>query len=285
MTWQATWPDEKPIQWIPILGYHRLVEATPADDSWHICTRRERFQRQMEWFARLGWRTLSLEEAGARLMRGERIPPRHFVITFDDGYLDTLTVGIPILRDLGFTATVFVVSGLVGERNEWDKGIGHVAPLMTWTQLEQVLGLGFSIGSHTVTHPHLDRLPSDVARRELLESRQVLERRLGVPIRTFCYPYGHWNEQVRALVAHAGYDVACDETGRSAHGRYTLARTNPGYWPPALTPLVRSQSWYYTLNRSGVLGLPRRLKQALRPARRGLRETTEGTEDHGGHGE
>lgn len=255
-----------PLQWSPILGYHRLVKTKPADDRWGICTTRERFERQMEWFARLGWHTLSLAEAGERLIRGEHIPPRHFVITFDDGYVDTLTVGIPILRALGFTATVFVVSGLVGAHNLWDEGIGHVAPLMTWAQLEQVLDAGCSIGAHTVSHPHLDRIPLDAAHQEILDSRLAIERQLGIPVRTFCYPYGHWNPQVVRLVQEAGYDLACNIMGRTEHGRYLLARTDPGYWSPVLTPLVRCQPWYYALNRSGLLDLPRHLRRVIQPA-------------------
>lgn len=258
---------EQALQWIPILGYHRLVETIPDDDDWGICTTTQRFREQMAWFARLGWRTLSLEDAGARLLRGERVPSRHFVITFDDGYVDTLTVGIPILRSLGFTATVFVVTGLVGQANSWDEGQGNVAPLMTWDQLEQVVAQGFAIGSHTVSHPHLDRISPDEVSRELVGSREELQRRLGVASGAFCYPYGHWNEQVVASVAEAGYDIACNNIGRPEHGRYILARTNPGYWRPAFTPLVRCQPWYYELNRSGVLDLPRKLKLALRPPR------------------
>ncbi len=252
------------IQWIPILGYHRVVEELPPRDYWNVCTTRQRFYEQMAWFARLGWRTLSLEEAGARLVRGERVPPQHFVITFDDGYVDTLTVALPILEQFGFTATVFMVAGLVGQQSIWDDGHSWVAPLMTWEQLGEVVRRGFSVGSHTVSHPHLSRLPGDAVRRELIDSRSMLEKQLGIPVRTFCYPYGDWSTDVCAAVAEAGYDVACNNVGRREHGRYILARTDPGYWHPALTPLVRSQPWYFEANRRGWLEMPQRSAATLR---------------------
>jgi peptidoglycan/xylan/chitin deacetylase (PgdA/CDA1 family) len=138
---------------------------------------------------------------------------------------------------------------------------------MTWAQLEQVLASGCAVGSHTVSHPHLHHLPADAARRELADSRDAIQRHLGIVPRTFCYPYGDWNADVVQLVAHAGYDVACNNIGRREHGRYLLARTNPGYWTPALTPLVRCHPWYFELNRSGLLEMPRKLKQLLRPPR------------------
>lgn len=244
--------------WMPILAYHRLVEETPADDYTFICLTRERFEQQMKWFARLGYRTLSLEEAGRRLVAGERIPPRHFVITFDDGYVDTLTVGAPILQRFGFTATVFVVSSLVGKRNSWDEGKANQAPLMGWDQIKEWLRAGFSVGSHTTSHPHLNRLSGDEVRHELVESRRQLEAELGVPVQTFCHPYGDWSYDILPYVRDAGYLVACNDSGRLEHGRFILARVNPCYWPPILTPLVRSQRWYFALNRSGALALPQR---------------------------
>jgi len=241
-----------PAPWVSIVGYHRIVAMRPEDDYWHICTTRERFTSQMRWFARSGYRTLSLEQVADLIIRGERIPPRHFVITFDDGYQDTLTEAAPVLKHHGFTATMFVVTGLVGERNIWDEGKGNVAPLMTWEQVKQWVKLGFSVGAHSVSHPHLSQLTPEEVRHELIESRKTLESVLGTQIRTFCYPFGDWSDVVCSLVAEVGYDLACDDVGRKEHGRYSLARCNPAYWPPALTPLIRSQRWYFELYRRGL---------------------------------
>jgi hypothetical protein len=47
------------IPWLPILGYHRIVEDIPPRDHMNVCTTHRRFHQQMAWFARLGWRTLS----------------------------------------------------------------------------------------------------------------------------------------------------------------------------------------------------------------------------------
>ena len=255
--------DMPTTQWIPILGYHRIVEDLPPYDRCWLCMSRRQFEQQMRWFARLGYRTLSLEEAGTRLMRGERIPPRHFVITFDDGYVDTLTIAAPVLRAFGFTATVFVVTGLVGRQNIWDDHQTCLAPLMSWKQIHQWAEMGFSVGSHTMSHPHLSRVPLSDARTELVTSRQTLEQHLGRPIQTLCYPYGDWSEEVRWLVPEAGYSVACNDVGRREHGPYILARTDPRCWPTSLAPLVCSEPWYFEANRRGMLPVVQRTMHFL----------------------
>ncbi len=215
------------MQRIPILAYHRIVDELPQDDFYEICIRRELFERQMRTLAADGYTTLSLE-AASRLMRGRApIPEKSFVLAFDDGYLDTFELAVPTLREVGFTATVFVVAGLVGRRSLWDAGKCCTAPLMGWAHLEQLLRWGFSIGSHTVTHPELRYLRPDDARYEIEHSRRVLEDRLGVPITTFCYPFGQWDETSYRLVRAAGYAAACNDAWRKEHRPFALARMDP----------------------------------------------------------
>jgi peptidoglycan/xylan/chitin deacetylase (PgdA/CDA1 family) len=247
--------------WVPILGYHRVLPARPAGDRLQVSVTTSRLETQMRWFARMGYRTISLDEAARSLEAGRAVPRRRFVVTFDDGYVDTLTHAVPVLERFGFTATVFVVTGLVGGTNRWDEGVAPAAPLMTWDQLSELLRRGFDVGSHTVTHPRLTRLPPGAARHELEESRRTLRERLGIDARTFCYPWGDWAPWVRDLVAEAGYRAACDDVGRTSNERLVLARADPTYWLAPLTPLLRSREAYFRVQRSPAL---RRLAAAIR---------------------
>jgi glycosyltransferase involved in cell wall biosynthesis/peptidoglycan/xylan/chitin deacetylase (PgdA/CDA1 family) len=70
------------------------------------------------------------------------------------------------------------------------------------------LGQDFEIGAHTMTHPHLDRLGPAAARREITESKETLEHVTGQPMRSFCYPYGDYNEETKRLVREAGFSRA-----------------------------------------------------------------------------
>jgi peptidoglycan/xylan/chitin deacetylase (PgdA/CDA1 family) len=215
------------VQRIPILTYHRVVDAVPGDDYYGNCMPRELFAAQMRTLAAAGYRTLGLEDAAALMRRRTPPPPRCVAITFDDGYLDTFEAAVPILRRFGFTATVFVVAGLVGRHSLWDAGKCCTAPLMGWPHLLRLLDWGFAIGSHTLTHPELSALPRDEARHEIVESRARLERGLGRAITSFCYPFGEWDETTYRLVRAAGYTAACNDHWRDEHRPLALARRLP----------------------------------------------------------
>jgi peptidoglycan/xylan/chitin deacetylase (PgdA/CDA1 family) len=217
------------MQHIPILAYHRIVDDVPVDDYYNNCLRRELFVEQMRALADGGYRTIPLETA-ALLMRRRTPPPDKVVaITIDDGYLDTFEAAAPILREHGFTATVFVVAGLVGRRSLWDVGKCCTAPLMDWEQIRQLIAWGFSIGSHTVTHPELSQLSPADARYEIEHSRHILEERLGQSVPMFCYPFGEWNETTYRIVRDAGYLAACNDTWRHEHRPFAMARVDGRY--------------------------------------------------------
>lgn len=64
------------------------------------------------------------------------------------------------------------------------------------------------LGSHTVTHPLLTRIPIEAAKDEIFDSKQMLESQYDKPISKFCYPRGYANDEIRQLVREAGYTYA-----------------------------------------------------------------------------
>lgn len=180
-----------------ILTYHaigpRRHDMTVSADS---------FKAQMEFLARTQ-RVITLEAAVA----GEP----GVAITFDDGFVDNLTIAAPILSALKLPATVFMVAGRAGNYldNEPDRAHGR---LMDWDQLRQIQQFGIAIGAHTLSHPRLALLPLASQREEIARCKQELEERLGVPITAFAYPYGSardYTAETMALVQEAGYHFAC----------------------------------------------------------------------------
>jgi peptidoglycan/xylan/chitin deacetylase (PgdA/CDA1 family) len=103
---------------------------------------------------------------------------------------------------------------------------------MDAAQVRDWLAAGHEIGSHSLTHPWLTRLPVPAAREEIAASRKQLEDLFGVPIAHFCYPYGDWNEKVRNLVEAAGYKTACTTqpgVNTPADSLFTLKRFTARY--------------------------------------------------------
>src|SRR2546425_672255 len=104
----------------PVLCYHRVggqleVGVTRVAKSV--------FARQMTTLARAGWKTLTLDQFAERLQPGHsafRTPHSAFLLTFDDGYASLAEHVYPILADVGFTATTFLITDHVGRLNTWD---------------------------------------------------------------------------------------------------------------------------------------------------------------------
>jgi peptidoglycan/xylan/chitin deacetylase (PgdA/CDA1 family) len=192
---------------LPILGYHNVAMA-PKDALFKLLyVSPDRFERQLWALRRLGLRGVSTGEGIARLNNGTS--RGNVVITFDDGYADTLDAAAPLLKSYGFRATCYVVSNAVGTYNSWDAELLRESkPLMRRDQIEQWLAAGMEVGSHSVSHRRLLELPQDAARCEIAESRIALRSMLGVPINHFAYPFGQFTADTVELVRAAGYSSA-----------------------------------------------------------------------------
>jgi peptidoglycan/xylan/chitin deacetylase (PgdA/CDA1 family) len=138
------------------------------------------------------------------------LPPRTVVITFDDGLRDFLTGAMPILQRHGFAATLYVVSGCVGQASTWLASVGEGGRAMLgWDELRAIAASGIEIGGHTHRHPQLDVLAPAAAREEIRRCRIVLEDGIGQPVRSFAYPHGYASATTQRLVREAGFTSAC----------------------------------------------------------------------------
>jgi glycosyltransferase involved in cell wall biosynthesis/peptidoglycan/xylan/chitin deacetylase (PgdA/CDA1 family) len=72
----------------------------------------------------------------------------------------------------------------------------------------QMLGRDFEIGAHTMTHPRLTEVDDQTAAMEIGDSKRYLERLLGKPISTFCYPGGNYRAKHVKMVRDAGFAYA-----------------------------------------------------------------------------
>ncbi len=188
-------------------------------------------------------------------------------LTFDDAYSDFLDHAVPILQALDARATLYVPSAHVGDRAAWLGASAAVMPrLLDWDELRDCTASGtVEIGSHSHTHAQLDTLSAAALDQELVHSRDLLEARLEVEIRSFCYPHGYHSQAVRAAVQACGYDNAC-EVGRrlrSPQHRWSLSRlaVGPSDAPARVLANVR---------RGGPVVVPT-VKRALQPTWRQVR--------------
>ncbi len=210
---------------LPIFNYHHIgVRAEPAGHR-RLWVPLNRFEEHLGFLAQEGYRCLSLRDCIPYLTGERPIPSRVAVLTFDDGYTNFYEHAFPVIRKYGFSASVYIVTGEVGGSSRWDKS--WESSLMGWEEIASLSREGIEFGSHTVSHPYLSRLPHERAHEELVRSRCILEDRLGIPVRTFAYPYGDVNAMAEDYVAEAGFDLACSSDRGNLHtpdSRFRLTR-------------------------------------------------------------
>jgi peptidoglycan/xylan/chitin deacetylase (PgdA/CDA1 family) len=192
---------------VPILCYHNIGPAPAAGRFELLHVAEAKLERQLWALRRVGLRGVSMTEGLAHLRAGGRRGP--VVLTFDDGYLDTLTAALPLLRRYGCRAICYVVSDRIGGHNRWDDGEGreHHA-LMTREQIGSWLDAGMEIGSHSCTHPWMQKMAEEEVTAELADSRASLRRTFGVAVDHFSYPFGKFTATTIAAAKHCGYTSA-----------------------------------------------------------------------------
>jgi len=157
------------------------------------------FARQMAAVAKTGAAT-SLETA-LRATGKDRDDVPWIALTFDDGTLDFVTDVFPVLSRLNLQGTLYVSPARVGERG-----------FLGWDAIRMVSRAGIRIGSHGLDHRSLGRMAADEVRSQVVESRRILETRLGVEVTSIAYPYGtihDFSAMVKEEIRSAGYQSAC----------------------------------------------------------------------------
>jgi len=249
---------------VAVLMYHSV--STVSEPSLRaLAVPSERLREQLTALQDNGFRLTGQSEAVD--LRAAGHPEPVVALTFDDGYADFLHAALPVLADLGATATLYPSVGHLGGHADWLGPHARVfGPMLTWAQVREVAAAGIEIGSHGLIHHPLDVLPPGQLDTEVRTSRDRLADEVGLPIRSFCYPHGYHGPAVRAAVARAGHDNAC-EVGRrlytSADDRLAIPRLHP-------TP-DHSGADLVGLVRDGGPQLVPRLKRAAQPAWRATR--------------
>jgi len=213
---------------------------------------REDFAAFLDDLAARRYRTVTLSEA----VEVKRLPRRTLVLTFDDGCRCFRDHALPELAARGMTATLFAVSGALGGTNFWDQTEGERREdLLDGPALRELAAAGIEIGSHSRHHRDLSVCTDDDLREEIAGSKSDLETVLGMPVRTFCYPYGRLTDRAAAAARAAGYLAAV-----SIH-RHPDARSGDLWALPRMIVNPGESRFERRLKASGLYPLWSRLPQ------------------------
>ncbi len=202
-----------------VLSYHRVV----ADPHRAIGYRgnmisSQRFGEHLEYL-QANYKLVGMGEIASLIVGGaKQTDPTPLLITFDDGYRDTLETGIRLLHDRGIPSVFFVAAGVLDGRmllpadsltlaaEGKDERRRFASMLYVTTEgLRQAPASGALVGSHTLTHPVLHNLDESSIRHELTHSRKVLGDDLGFEVDSFSYPIGSDPSQLKSYLRASGY--------------------------------------------------------------------------------
>jgi len=199
--WNASGVFAAGYQLVPVLVYHGLGPQTRG----RLVIAAGAFAEQMRYLKAKGYRVVRLADLIAFTALGRQLPRRSVVLSFDDGYKSFLLYAYPVLKELGFTATLFVYTDYVGT--------GRNA--LGWDDLRRLAGEGFEVEAHSKSHGDLRRAPAETAeqyaRRMQVELRDPIasfQRQLGLTPRILAYPYGEYNAALVQQVKDYGYVAA-----------------------------------------------------------------------------
>jgi len=192
---------------VPVLMYHRIGEA---NNDWEVryAISPHNFKAHMHALANKGLHAVTADALMNWLEKGIALPDQAFLITFDDGFRGVYEYAMPVLEELNWPFTVFLVSDLIGTHDEWTRlsnPSGNIFPLLNVEEIKNMQQHSVCFQSHTRTHPSLPALDDNHLADQLSGSRESLTKLLGHEVEYIAYPFGHVDERVKAATQAAGY--------------------------------------------------------------------------------
>lgn len=208
---------------VPILMYHHLSEDVTNSEM----VSPEQFEAQIRALAEAGYTGISFDELQAYVLRGEPLPEKPVVITFDDGYRSNYTLAYPILQKYGMKATIFAIGVSFGKDHYKDTDY-TITPHFGAAEAAEMTASGLiSIQSHTYDMHQWPPYETDSAVRENIlqlpgeseesyvqaltedftRSRALLEGATGQPVDVLAYPAGQYSTLTQVTLQSLGVHV------------------------------------------------------------------------------
>jgi peptidoglycan/xylan/chitin deacetylase (PgdA/CDA1 family) len=185
---------------VSILGYHDFRERGGSP----MIIAANKFRDQMKAIKDSGIPVISLSDVLAWRKGQKNIPEEALVITMDDGWEGVHTYAYPVLKEYGFPFTIYL----------YKKYVNIGGRSLSWEQIREMMKNGCEIGSHSVSHeslrPKKSRSEADQQLwllGELKDSKEFLEKSLGISCTSFAYPFGIFDDSTTDTALQVGYET------------------------------------------------------------------------------
>ena len=185
---------------VPILCYHQIRDWKPTDSrtSRDYIMPPADLKAELKMLADSGYHTILPDQLYAYLTRGEALPDKPVMLTFDDTDEDQYTVAWPEMKKYGFRGVFFVMT----------VSLGKLPHYMTREQVKELSDAGNLIGSHTWDHHDVRKYQGNDWVIQIDKPTKELEAITGKQIRYFAYPFGLWNRQALPELRKRGFIAA-----------------------------------------------------------------------------
>lgn len=208
LSYNKTPKNEIEVESIVCVGLHDVM----GDIHDSITTPTNVFRDFVGYIAEKGYGICSMHDY---LSKSKEERKKWIVCTFDDGYKSLTNDALEILKKQGFTATVFVCTGLIGKDNSWNNKDAILREHLDINAINLLIKEGWEVASHGVFHKNLLKLSDVEIEYELLESKKALNQIVGY-CDTYAYPYGAYNKFIRRCVEkYYKYAFTVDQGGTS----------------------------------------------------------------------
>lgn len=229
---------------IPVLMYHKFGKVKENDSY----TTEKEFRKHLRILKFLGYKTITFKDL-EKISLNNRFKEKYIIITSDDGYKNNYEIMFPVLKEFNAKATIYLVSEL--DYNKWDVDLHRSKrlELMNKNEITEIIESGLiEFGGHTLHHVDFHKIGLDVAKTEIFENKKNLEERYNIKLTSFAYPWGHLTEEVKNLVAEAGYKFAVSTdtgTGIFTDDLYEIRRS--GIDKTSIFDFLRKISFKYSI--------------------------------------
>ena len=229
-------------QEVPVLCFHHIRQdaARPND----LIISADAFQADMKMLYDSGFQTISPVQLLVYYTTGKTLPPKPFLITFDDGNADQWENSVEALDKYNFKALFFIMTITLGKDNYFTEE--QIRLLSHWEHY---------IGCHTWDHQTVNSLKAKDFEWQIKKPKAYLESLTGLPVVAFAYPYGQWNEKIIPALKKYGIKMAFQLTDKSSerYPLYSIRRLMvSGKWTPAIL-LNKMDSIFNTQYQNGFL--------------------------------
>lgn len=213
-----------PCLYLPVLLYHHIQdpEIAKANRQTSITVTTAVFKQQLHYLSERGYKTVLPAEIATFFDSGTVLAGKNILLTFDDGYQDFYDNALPLLKEYGFKALVFLPTGLMDNTG-----------YLSWGEVQIAAAYGISFGNHTWSHKSVLQNLEIIEKELSLADSQLAEKGLN-QLKVFAYPYGGINNSAVDYLRKLNYGLAFTTRPGSVlcrQQRMTLPRIRVGNSP------------------------------------------------------